>query len=80
VNPLLVAIKKDLSAIIARLHRLDLGQDSDTGGGMGGGPSLYMKDLVDRLNFIKTEVLGNFSVGESSKEWFVSSLFAWIRD
>ena len=40
---------------------------------MGGGPSVYMKDLVEKLAFVKTEVLSKFSVGEE-KEWSVFSL------
>ena len=34
-----------------------------------GGPSIYMKDLVDKLNFVKSEVLARFNVGNTGREW-----------
>ena len=36
-----------------------------------GGASTYMKDLGEKLNFIKSEVLAKFNVGETSREWLV---------
>jgi hypothetical protein len=39
--------------------------------GMDGGPSAYMKDLVEKLAFVKSEILSKFSVGDNEKEWFV---------
>jgi hypothetical protein len=64
---LLAAIRRELGAIIARLHRLDFGKSQDIG--MGGGPSLYMKDLVEKLAFIKKEVLSKFNVGDAGRKW-----------
>lgn len=72
-QPVLSAIRKDLSAIIARLHRVDLGKPMDAHGAMGGGASTYMRDLVEKLAFIRTEILGNFNVGDASREWCVST-------
>ncbi|KAF8135793.1 Golgi transport complex subunit 5-domain-containing protein [Boletus edulis] len=60
VDPLLSAIKKELAGIMARLHRLDLRKTNDPKSGMSG-TSLYMKDLVDKLNFVKTGLLSNFA-------------------
>ncbi|KAN0090816.1 Golgi transport complex subunit 5 domain containing protein [Tylopilus felleus] len=60
VDPLLSAIKKELAGIVSRLHRLDLQKTIDPMSGMSG-TSLYMKDLVDKLNFVKTGVLANFA-------------------
>lgn len=40
------------------------------GGGMGGGPSPYMKDMAEKMAFVRNEVLGRFSVGELWKTWY----------
>ena len=37
---------------------------------MGGGASPYMKDLVEKLTYVKTEVLAQFNVPEVSREWY----------
>lgn len=60
MDPLLTAIKKELAGIVSRVHRLDLNKSKDPLSGMSG-TSLYMKDLVDKLNFVKTELLSNFA-------------------
>ncbi|OCB86824.1 hypothetical protein A7U60_g5997 [Sanghuangporus baumii] len=65
VDPLLSAISRELSTIVAKLHKLDLGAP-DASSGMGG-PSTYMKDLVEKLNYIKSEVLDKFNVDVSPK-------------
>ncbi|KAF9222669.1 hypothetical protein BS17DRAFT_176069 [Gyrodon lividus] len=67
VDPLLTAIKRELSAIVSRLHRLDLRRVIDPMAGMAG-TSLYMKDLVDKLNFVKTGILSNFAP-EVTRTW-----------
>ncbi|KAK7472882.1 hypothetical protein VKT23_000990 [Stygiomarasmius scandens] len=71
VEPLLTAIRRELGSIIARLHRTDFGKTLDPMGGMGGS-SFYMKDLVDKLSFIKNEVLNKFMVGEDVQKWVLS--------
>ena len=70
---MLSAIRRELGAIIAKLHKLDLGKSLDVGGGGGHGASTYMKDLVEKINFIKSEVLAKFNVGDLSREWYVVS-------
>ncbi|KAG6333689.1 hypothetical protein ID866_5396 [Astraeus odoratus] len=60
IEPLLTAIRREIAAIVCRLHRVDLERAVDPMAGMAGS-SLYMKDLVDKLNFIKTGVLNNFA-------------------
>ncbi|KAH7924634.1 hypothetical protein BV22DRAFT_1090567 [Leucogyrophana mollusca] len=60
LDPLLTAIRRELGSIVARLHRVDLQKPQDPMSGMGGS-SLYMKDLVDKLSFIKLEVLSTFA-------------------
>ena len=37
------------------------------GGGSGGSP--YIKDLADRLNFLRTEILGRFDTGPMRDAW-----------
>ncbi|THV06795.1 hypothetical protein K435DRAFT_711109 [Dendrothele bispora CBS 962.96] len=71
VDPLLTAIRRELGSIIARLHRIDFGKTSDPMTGMGGS-SFYMKDLVDKLSFIKNEILNKFAVGDDTQKWVLS--------
>ncbi|KAJ3759655.1 Golgi transport complex subunit 5-domain-containing protein [Lentinula raphanica] len=71
VEPLLTAIRREIGAIIARLHRFDFGKSTDKAAGMGG-PSFYMKDLVDKLSYIKMEVLSRFSVEGDNQKWVIS--------
>ncbi|KAL5507113.1 hypothetical protein ACEPAH_6569 [Sanghuangporus vaninii] len=76
VDPLLSAIRRELSAIVAKLHRLDW-EAPDASSGMGG-PSTYMKDLVEKLNFIKSEVLAKFNV-DVSREWVIAIVRNVVR-
>ena len=71
----MTAIRRELGAIIAWLHRIDFGKTQDSMAGMSGGPSLYMKDLVEKLAFVKGEVLSKFAVAEEEREWLASCLF-----
>ncbi|KAG9316298.1 hypothetical protein JVU11DRAFT_2329 [Chiua virens] len=77
VDPLLGAIKKELAAIVSRLHRLDLQKTIDPMSGMSG-TSLYMKDLVDKLNFVKTGILSNFAL-EIVRPWIPNIVKYVIR-
>jgi hypothetical protein len=70
VDPILVAIRRELGAIIAKLHRIDFSKPADPMAGMSGA-SFYMKDLVDKLSFIKVEILSKYSVGDAGREWLV---------
>ncbi|KAJ6558556.1 Golgi transport complex subunit 5-domain-containing protein [Mycena vulgaris] len=78
VDPILVAIRRELGAIIAKLHRIDFSKPADPMAGMNGA-SFYMKDLVDKLSFIKAEILSKFNVGEASREWVISIVKFVIR-
>jgi hypothetical protein len=64
------AFKRELGNIIARMHRVDFSKPVDpmsmTGGG-GGSP--YIKDLADKLGFIRVELLNRMSLGDFMKEW-----------
>ena len=68
MDPLLAAIRRELGAIITKLHRMDFSDSADRMG-TGGGPSPYMKDLVERLSYIKSDVLCQFNVAEVNQDW-----------
>jgi conserved oligomeric Golgi complex subunit 5 len=71
-DPLLSSVRRELGALIARLHKLDLGSAMDAGMGMGmagGSASLYMRELVDKLTFVKMEIFANFNIGEARRAW-----------
>ncbi|KAJ7188486.1 hypothetical protein C8R46DRAFT_1157508 [Mycena filopes] len=78
VDPVLVAIRRELSAIIAKLHRIDFSKPADPMAGMSGA-SFYMKDLVDKLSFIRIEILSKFSVGDAGREWVITIVKFVIR-
>lgn len=40
----------------------------------GGGASPYMKDLAEKLSFIKSDILSLYSVQERSQQWFVNGV------
>ncbi|KAF7782447.1 hypothetical protein Agabi119p4_1823 [Agaricus bisporus var. burnettii] len=67
-DPLLSAIRRDLGAIIANLHRIDFGKSVDPLAGMGRS-SLYTKELTEKLGFFKSEVLSQYDIGDVSKSW-----------
>ncbi|KAG1731465.1 Golgi transport complex subunit 5-domain-containing protein [Suillus paluster] len=77
VDPLLMAIRRELASIVSRLHRVDLQKTMDPMAGMAG-PSLYMKDLADKLNFVKTQVFINFT-SEVTQSWVLSIVKYVIR-
>ncbi|KAG8858013.1 hypothetical protein FRB96_005504 [Tulasnella sp. 330] len=77
-EPLLLAIRHDLTAISSRLHRVDFGKAFDPEAGVGG-PSLYMRDMVDKLTFVRDEILGRFVVGDLGKTWVVGIVRKVIR-
>jgi len=79
VDPLLTSFRRELGAIIAKLHRIDFSKSMDPMSNMGGGSSMYMKDLVDKLSFIKSEVLSKFNVGEAGRAWVLSIVKFVIR-
>jgi len=68
VDPLLSAIRRELSYIIAKLHRIDFANKSERG---MGGPSSYIKELTEKLSFIKSEILARFSLGNFEQTWCV---------
>lgn len=71
VDPLMSAIRRELGAIIAKLHRMNFSDTADPTMAIGGGPSPYMKDLVEKLNFIKTDIISQYDIAEVTQEWSV---------
>lgn len=67
VDPLRTAIRRELASIISRLHRVDLQQAPDPMAGMAG-PSLYMEDLTEKLNYVKTQIFVNFT-SDVTQSW-----------
>lgn len=68
-EPLLAAVRREIGSIIARLHRIDFSKTlDDIPPGMGG-PSVYMKELVEKLSFIRKEVLNRYSIGDTTQDW-----------
>jgi len=79
VDPLLAAVKRELGAIIARLHKMDFIAPADPISRALGGSSAYMKDLSDKLTFIKGEIFNRFNIGDITREWYVPPVFQLKR-
>ncbi|GJE92307.1 golgi transport complex subunit 5-domain-containing protein [Phanerochaete sordida] len=69
VDPLLAAVRREVGAIIAKLHRQDFSDAVDPMSAMGGGASPYMKDLAEKLAFVKGEVFALYGVPELVRDW-----------
>lgn len=50
---------------------MDFGKNLDNSLPSMGGASVYMKELVDKLSFIRKEVLSRYSIGDITQEWLV---------
>ncbi|KAF8348129.1 Golgi transport complex subunit 5-domain-containing protein [Amanita rubescens] len=68
VEPMNTSIRREISAIISKIHRVDLGKPNSE----IGGPSYYIRDLTEKLSFIRTEILNRYGLGEAGREWAVS--------
>jgi conserved oligomeric Golgi complex subunit 5 len=79
VNPLLAAIRREVGALIAKLHKQDFGDGDDPMSAMGGGASPYMKELSEKLTFIKTEILSQFNAPDVSREWSALLIFFTVH-
>lgn len=67
VNPLLAAIKRELGAIVAKIHQSNSVPPPDP---MSmGASSPYLKELIEKLEFVTREVLARFDVEGASREW-----------
>ncbi|GAA5903350.1 hypothetical protein JCM6882_008146 [Rhodosporidiobolus microsporus] len=71
-NPLIMSIRREFSALLARMHRVDYSKELDAASGAtagGAGASGYMSDLTEKLALVKDEILGAYRVGELAKDW-----------
>ncbi|TFK75335.1 hypothetical protein BDN72DRAFT_954963 [Pluteus cervinus] len=78
LEPIMLSVRRELTAIIAKLHRINFERKLDPMSGMDGA-SFYMKDLVDKLQFIKLELLSQYSIGEAGKSWVLDIVRLVIR-
>jgi conserved oligomeric Golgi complex subunit 5 len=74
-EPLLSSIRLDISSIISRVHRIDFSVEIDPMAHGMGGPSGYLRELADKLAYIRTEVLSKYNIGELGQEWYVTPFF-----
>ncbi|ADV21425.1 hypothetical protein I305_06443 [Cryptococcus gattii E566] len=70
-NSLDVAFRKEIISTLARIHRVNFNTSVDPlAMGMdarGGSP--YMQDLVDKIGFVRSQIMGRMSLGEYMKAW-----------
>ena len=66
VESMNTSIRREIGAIISKIHRVDLGKPNSE----IGGPSFYVRDLTDKLSFIRTEVLSRYNLEEASRAWY----------
>ncbi|KAF9047312.1 Golgi transport complex subunit 5-domain-containing protein [Panaeolus papilionaceus] len=78
MNPLSSAIRREIGAIILKLHRIDFSKPMDANAGMGG-TSLYIKELTDKMAFIKNEIVGRYSLGDYGRNWVIAIVQHIIR-
>lgn len=64
------SIQREISAILAKVHRIDFGQK----GSLPGGASLCMRELTDKLAFIKSEILEEYNLASAGREWYACCL------
>ena len=65
LSPMQQAVQREISAILAKLHRIDFGQK----GAMPNGSSLCLRELAEKLAFIKGEIVGVYDIGEAGRAW-----------
>lgn len=69
-EPLLSTVRLDISTIIARVHRIDFGDTDADGMSQGmGGSSMFLKELAEKLSYVRREILSRYNVGELGQEW-----------
>ena len=69
IAPLAASIRKELSSILARMHRLDFSKIDPASHGASG----YMNELTSKLAFIREEILIRFRLGEEKMQ-------SWVLD
>ncbi|KAH6914164.1 Golgi transport complex subunit 5-domain-containing protein [Coprinopsis sp. MPI-PUGE-AT-0042] len=76
LEPMQNAVQREIGAILVKVHRIDFGQT----GTMPGGASLCMRELTDKLGFIKSEILNEYNIGEVGAAWATSIVRFTIRN
>ncbi|KAL1410659.1 hypothetical protein Q8F55_004678 [Vanrija albida] len=66
-----VAIRREFSTILARMHRVDFSKPVDPMA-MGSSGAPYLQDLGDKLGFLRTEILGRMSLGALLRDWVLA--------
>ncbi|KAI9635240.1 Golgi transport complex subunit 5-domain-containing protein [Dioszegia hungarica] len=66
------ALKREFASISSRIHKVDFGKPMDPMSMGSGGGSPYMQDLIDKLSFVKMELLGKMSMGEAMRAWVLA--------
>lgn len=59
-------MRRESSAVLAKIHRQDFTKPAEPGGS-----SFYMKELTEKLLFIKTEIISRYSLGDFGRTWCV---------
>jgi conserved oligomeric Golgi complex subunit 5 len=77
VDPILAAVKSESSAIIAKLHR-ESARSADPLSDMGGS-SAYVKELTEKLAFVKGEIISRLLIEDVAREWFVTPSLLMYR-
>lgn len=67
--PLATSIRKELSSILARMHRLDFSKVDPSSHGASG----YMNELTSKLAYVREEILVRYRLGEEKMQ-------AWILE
>ncbi|OCF73876.1 hypothetical protein I204_05721 [Kwoniella mangroviensis CBS 8886] len=65
------SLRKEFVSILTRIHKVDFSKPMDPMTMGSGGGSPYMQDLIDKLSFVRSEILGRMSLGEMMKEWVI---------
>ncbi|KAK2467810.1 hypothetical protein APHAL10511_000105 [Amanita phalloides] len=68
VDPINTSIRRETSAIISKVHRIDLGKQANPD--IGASP--YIRELTEKLSFIKTEILSRYNLDEAGRTWAIS--------
>ncbi|CAD6576183.1 MAG: hypothetical protein TREMPRED_001604 [Tremellales sp. Tagirdzhanova-0007] len=63
------AFRREFASIFSRIHRVDFSKPMDPMSMGNGGGSPYMQDLIDKMSFIRNEILGRMSLSEFMREW-----------
>ncbi|WWC58668.1 uncharacterized protein I303_101212 [Kwoniella dejecticola CBS 10117] len=65
------ALRKEFVSILSRIHKVDFSKPMDPMTMGSGGGSPYMQDLVDKLSFVRGEILGRMSLGDFMRDWVI---------